>query len=118
MDIALARKDNAAALQQAEAAIKRWPDRRALGMAYASALQGMNRHDEAQAYLRERARQWGEDEPGLYQILAKSEESTNRPVAARRDVARFYELAGAYAAAESQLQQGARHVARFLRAVA
>ena len=33
VDIALARKDNARALELAQAASKRWPDRRALGIA-------------------------------------------------------------------------------------
>jgi len=105
IDIALARKDGPGALQQAEAAIKRWPDRRALGIAYATALQNDGRNDQAQAYLRERIKQWGPDEPGLYQMLAQSEARTSRPVEARRNMARFYEMTGAYAAAESQLQQ-------------
>ena len=105
IDIALARKDGAGALQQAQDAIKRWPDRRALGIAYATALQNAGQHDAAQAYLRDRIRQWGADEPGLYQMLAQSEERNGRQVEARRNMARFYEATGAYAASESQLQQ-------------
>ncbi|CAM3913698.1 M48 family metalloprotease [Bordetella tumulicola] len=105
IDLAAARKDNAQALQLAAAAVKRWPQQRALGIAYAQALQGVERHADAQAYLRGRIKQWGEDEPGLYQMLAQSEERNGQPVQARRDMARYYVLTGAYAAAESQLQQ-------------
>ena len=105
VDIALARKDTARALELSQAAVRRWPDRRALGMAYATALQAVGRHADAQAYLREKIKQWGADEPALYQMLAQSEERTGKPVQARRDLAQFYVQTGAYAAAESQLQQ-------------
>ena len=105
VDIALARKDNARALELAQAASKRWPDRRALGIAYAQALQNGGRHAEAQDYLRGKIRQWGADEPSLYQMLAQSQERTGKPVQARRDMARYYTQIGAFAAAESQLQQ-------------
>ncbi|MVW73509.1 M48 family metalloprotease [Bordetella sp. 15P40C-2] len=105
IDLAAARRDGAQALQLAAAAIKRWPQQRALGIAYAQALQGVGRHAEAQSYLRERIKQWGDDEPGLYQMLAYSEERNGHPVEARRDMARYYVLTGAYAAAEAQLQQ-------------
>jgi len=111
IDIALARKDNGAALSQAQAAIKRWPDRRALGIAYSSVLQAAGRNDEAQAYLRARIKQWGADEPELYQLLAQSEDHNGRQVEARRNMARFYVQTGAYAAAESQLQQ-ARNISK------
>ena len=105
VDIALARKDNRRALDLAQAATKRWPEQRALGIAYASALQSNGRHAEAQDYLRAKIKQWGSDEPSLYQMLAHSEERTGKPVQARRDLARYYVLTGAFAAAESQLQQ-------------
>ena len=98
-------QDNARALELAQAASKRWPDRRALGIAYAQALQNSGRHAEAQDYLRGKIRQWGADEPSLYQMLAQSQERTGKPVQARRDMARYYTQIGAFAAAESQLQQ-------------
>ena len=63
------------------------------------------RHAEAQDYLRAKIKQWGSDEPSLYQMLAQSEERTGKPVQARRDLARYYVMTGAFAAAESQLQQ-------------
>src|SRR3546814_14834418 len=84
------------------------PQQRALGIAYAQALQGVGRHADAQAYLRDRIRQWGDDEPGLYQMLAQSEEHNGQPVQARRDTARYYVMTGAYAAAESPLQPARR----------
>ncbi|MGE8568164.1 MAG: M48 family metalloprotease [Achromobacter sp.] len=105
VDIALARKDYPRALELAQSATKRWPDQRALGIAYAQALQSNGRHAEAQDYLRAKIKQWGSDEPSLYQMLAQSEERNGKPVQARRDLARFYVMTGAFAAAESQLQQ-------------
>ena len=71
VDIALARM-TMPALELAQAASKRWLDRRALGIAYAQALQNSGRHAEAQDYLRGKIRQWGADEPSLYQMLAQS----------------------------------------------
>lgn len=105
VDIALARKDNRRAQDLAQAAARRWPEQRALGIAYATALQANGRHAEAQDYLRAKIKQWGSDEPSLYQMLAQSEERTGKPVQARRDLARYYVMTGAFAAAESQLQQ-------------
>lgn len=105
VDIALARKEYPRALELAQAGTKRWPDQRALGIAYAQALQSNGRHADAQDYLRAKIKQWGSDEPGLYQMLAQSEERNGKPVQARRDLARFYLMTGAFAAAESQLQQ-------------
>ncbi len=105
VDIALARKDNRRAQDLAQAATRRWPEQRALGIVYATALQANGRHAEAQDYLRAKIKQWGADEPSLYQMLAQSEERTGKPVQARRDLARYYVMTGAFAAAESQLQQ-------------
>ncbi|WP_052097051.1 M48 family metalloprotease [Achromobacter sp. RTa] len=105
VDVALARKEYPKALELAQAAVKRWPDQRALGIAYAQALQSVGRHTDAQEYLRAKIKQWGNDEPSLYQMLAQSEERNGKPVAARRDLARYYVMTGAFAAAESQLQQ-------------
>ncbi|MGN6661426.1 MAG: M48 family metalloprotease [Achromobacter mucicolens] len=105
VDIALARKDYPQAMSLAQAGTKRYPDHRALGIAYAQALQANGRHAEARDYLREKIKQWGSDEPSLYQMLAQSEERNGKPVQARRDLARYYVMTGAYAAAESQLQQ-------------
>ncbi|KAG1457204.1 hypothetical protein G6F57_014936 [Rhizopus arrhizus] len=85
VDIALARKEYPRALELAQSATKRWPDQRALGIAYAQALQSNGRHAEAQDYLRAKIKQWGSDEPSLYQILAQSEERNGKPVQARRD---------------------------------
>jgi predicted Zn-dependent protease len=105
IDIALARKDATGAVDQAQAAIKRWPDRQALGMSYAAALQAAGRTTDAQAYLRAKAKEWGKDQPDLYQMLARSEDKSGSKVAARRDMAQYYLSTGAYAAAAYQLQQ-------------
>ncbi|MGN6578613.1 MAG: M48 family metalloprotease [Bordetella sp.] len=105
IDIALARKDVSGAIEQAQVAIKRWPDRQALGMAYATALQDAGRTADAQTYLRAKAREWGKDQPDVYQMLARSEDKSGKKVAARRDMARYYLATGAYAAAAYQLQQ-------------
>ncbi|HEY0295719.1 MAG TPA: M48 family metalloprotease [Bordetella sp.] len=108
IDITLARKDAPGAVGQAQAAIKRWPGQRALGMAYVTALQAAGRQAEAQNYLRDRVKAWGSDQPDLYQMLAKSEDASGNPVAARSDMAQYYLLTGAYAAAAMQLQQARR----------
>ncbi|WP_125117987.1 M48 family metalloprotease [Bordetella trematum] len=111
IDIASARKDRSRQLALAQAAIKQWPDNRALAVSYAQALQDNDRYAEAQAYLRDRIEKWGADEPELYQLLAQSESRVGNGVQARRDMARYYMATGAYAAAESQLQQ-ARNLSR------
>ncbi|KAG0762200.1 hypothetical protein G6F22_018705 [Rhizopus arrhizus] len=59
VDIALARKEYPRALELAQSATKRWPDQRALGIAYAQALQSNGRHAEAQDYLRAKIKQPG-----------------------------------------------------------
>ena len=105
IDILFAKNDKTQALSAAQAAIKRWPDHRALGIAYAQALNTFGQHADAQRFLRGRIEAWGSQEPGLYQLLAQSEKCSGSPVQARQDMARFYVLTGAYAAAESQLQQ-------------
>lgn len=105
IDIAIARKDNAGALAAAQAAIGRWPDRRALGLVYAQALLNAGQNQQALDFLRARTKTWSEEEPRAYQLLAQSEERLGDPIAARRDMARYYVAIGALPAAESQLQQ-------------
>ena len=105
IDIAMARKDNAAALAAAQAAIGRWPERRALGLAYAQALLNVGQNQQALEFLRARTKSWSQEEPRAYQMLAQSEERMGDPIAARRDMARYYVAIGALPAGESQLQQ-------------
>ncbi|MET0187254.1 MAG: M48 family metalloprotease [Achromobacter sp.] len=105
VDILLARKDTAGAVSAAAAAYKRWPQRRALAMAYAQALSRNGQEVQARDFLRERIKQWPNDEPDLYRLLAQSEQRSGNDVAARRSMARFYAMTGALPAAESQLQQ-------------
>lgn len=113
IDIANARKDTAAALSAAQAAIGRWPDRRALGLAYAQALLSAGQNQQALTYLRDRTRTWAEQEPRAYQMLAQAEERLGDPVAARRDMARYYVAIGALPAGESQLQQARKMTGDF-----
>lgn len=105
IELASASGDTAQALQRADAAYKRWPDRRILGYLYAQNLQRSGRHQEAMAFLQERLKAWGDEEPRLYQLIAQSAEALQQPVAARRDMARYYLAVGALPAAVSQLQQ-------------
>jgi len=105
IDIAAARQDTAGALRLAREATNRWPDRRALSLAYAQAMQRAGDDKGAVAYLRERAKAWEHDEPRAYQMLAQSQERLGDAVAARRDMARYYVAIGALPAGESQLQQ-------------
>lgn len=105
IDISIGRKDNAAALAAAQAAYQRWPDRRALAMVYAQAMQNAGQDKQAQAFLRQHAKEGSQDEPRFYQMLAQSEERLGDPVAARRDMARYYVAIGALPAGESQLRQ-------------
>jgi len=105
VDLAWADKDAAGAVSRAQAAWKRWPDRRALAYALAESLQRAGRDAEAVAFLRERVRQWPDDEPRLYQLLAQSEDRLDDKIAARRDMADFYIKTGALPSAVAQLQQ-------------
>nr|WP_232464827.1 M48 family metalloprotease [Bordetella genomosp. 8] len=111
IDLANAQKDSARALSLAEAAWKAWPASYAIAIAYVQALQQAGRDAQAQAFLRERIKQWGEDEPVFYQLLAQSEERTGDRVQARRDMATYYTAIGAFPAAEAQLRQ-ARDMSR------
>jgi predicted Zn-dependent protease len=111
IDIANARKNYAKALSLAEDAWKAWPGRYAIAIAYVQALQKAGRDAQAQAFLRERIKQWGQDEPVFYQLLAQSEEKAGNRVDARRDMARYYVAIGALPAAEAQLRQ-AREISR------
>ncbi|WP_232462633.1 M48 family metalloprotease [Bordetella genomosp. 9] len=111
IDLATAQKDPARALALAESAWKTWPGRYAIAIGYVQALQQLGRDADAQAFLRERIKQWGEDEPVFYQLLAQSEEKTGNLVQARRDMARYFTAIGALPAAEAQLRQ-ARDMSR------
>jgi predicted Zn-dependent protease len=105
VEIATARKNDPEALKIATDAWSRWPEQRAVAMAYAQALARSGRYAEAQAFLRSRIKAWAEDEPRFYELLAQNEERVGEHIDARRDMARFYVATGALSAAASQLQQ-------------
>jgi predicted Zn-dependent protease len=111
IDLANAQNQPARALSLAESAWKAWPGRYAIAIAYVQALQRTGRNADARAFLRDRIKQWGQDEPVFYQLLAQSEEKTGDRVQARRDMASYYIAIGAFPAAEAQLRQ-AREMSR------
>lgn len=105
IDLDIAGKNIPAAYASAAAANKRWPDRRSFALRVAQTLQLMGKDREAATFLKEQIKRWPTDEPVLYQMLANSLEKTGDQVAARRQMARYYELMGALPAAVTQLQQ-------------
>ena len=105
VELSWARKDGARALQQSEQAYERWPQRRSLGYAYVQSLQQAGRHEDAVDFLRAREAEWARDDPRVYQLIAQSTEKLDQPVAARRDMARYYIATGALPAAVAQLTQ-------------
>jgi predicted Zn-dependent protease len=105
IDIAAARKDNAAALTIAADAWKRWPGNFAVAIAYVQALQRVGKNAEAESLLRTLAPRWVDAEPRFYELLAQSEQLAGARVQAGRDRARYYVAIGAFPAAASQLQE-------------
>jgi predicted Zn-dependent protease len=111
IDVAYARKDYAKALALSASAWQTWPDRYAIAMAYANALQQVGQGSQARTFLAARAKQWGNDEPAFYQLLAQSTERAGDAVQARLQMAQYYIRVGALDAAEAQLVQ-ARSMSR------
>jgi predicted Zn-dependent protease len=105
IELDLARKQVAQALATAQAAQKRWPDRRAFSLKIAECLQLQVKDKEAIAYLQEQIKRWPKVEPDFYKMLGYSHERSNEPVAARQAMASYYERLGALSASVSQLQQ-------------
>ncbi len=93
------------AAKQGEAAFKRWPDQRALALAYARSLQRAGRDEQAATFLQARIEQWPTQEPALYRMAAESNAKLGRAVPEKRNMAEFYVLSGALPAALGQLQQ-------------
>jgi len=105
IEIDLARKQVAQALATAQAAQKRWPDRRAFALKVAECLQMQAKDKEAVAYLQEQIARWPKLEPDFYKMLGNSYDRLNEPVAARQAMASYYEQLGALSASVAQLQQ-------------
>ena len=105
IDIALAGQDYAKALSDSQAAIKRWPGRRALVIREAQALQLAGKDKAAIAFLQEQTKRWMGSEPALFEMLAKSQERVGEEVVARQTMATYYSMMGMYPAALTQLTQ-------------
>jgi len=105
IELELARKQVAQALAAAQAAHKRWPERRAFALKVAECLQLQAKDKEAVAYLQEQTKRWPKIEPDFYKMLGNSFDRLHEPVAARQAMASYYEQLGALSAAVAQLQQ-------------
>jgi predicted Zn-dependent protease len=105
IELDLARKQVAQALAAAQAAQKRWPERRAFALKMAECLQLQVKDKEAIAYLQEQIKRWPKLEPEFYKMLGNSHDRLNEPVAARQAMASYYEQLGALSASVAQLQQ-------------
>ncbi len=105
IELELARKQVAQALLTAQAAQKRWPDRRAFALKVAQCLQLQAKDKEAITYLQEQIKRWPKVEPDFYKMLGNSHDRLNEPVAARQAMASYYEQLGALSASVAQLQQ-------------
>jgi predicted Zn-dependent protease len=105
IELELARKQVAQALAAAQAAQKRWPERRAFALKVAECLQLQVKDKEAIAYLQEQIKRWPKLEPEFYKMLGNSHDRLNEPVAARQAMASYYEQVGALSASVAQLQQ-------------
>jgi len=92
------------AVQAAEAAWQRWPNRMGLAMLRVQLLQQANQHAQAIAFLQDCIQHWP-DEPRLHELQAHSFEQNADPIAARRAMANYYEKIGALVSAVNQLRQ-------------
>ena len=105
IDIELARRQVAPALILAQAAHKRWPQRRSFVLRTAQSLQLLGRDAEAVTFLKAQIKRWPTQEPELYKMLAMSQERIGERVEARQTMAAYYENLGALPSAFTQLQQ-------------
>jgi beta-barrel assembly-enhancing protease len=105
VDIELARKQVASALKMAQAAHKRWPQRRSFVLRTAQSLQLLGRDTEAVAFLNAQIKRWPQQEPEFYKMLAMSQDRIGERVQARQTMAIYYEKLGALPSAFTQLQQ-------------
>lgn len=104
VNLALEQKNFQQALQVSQAALRRWPNQQALSLARAQALQKAGQDQQAITLLQDVIRKWP-DIPQYHQLLALSLERLDKPVQARRVMARYYELTGALPTAVEQLTQ-------------
>ncbi len=105
VDIELARRQVASALGLAQAAHKRWPQRRSFVLKIAQSQQMLGRDAEAVTFLKAQLKRWPTQEPELYKMLAISQDRLGDRVDSRQTMATYYEKLGALPSAFTQLQQ-------------
>lgn len=104
VDLLMTTGQEQAALDKARQAWQMWPNQQALALVYAQAMQAVGADTQAIDFLDELIDKWP-DEPRWYQLIAKSYERENQPIAARRAMAEYYERVGALPTAVEQLRQ-------------
>lgn len=104
IELLLATDQTQSALTQAQQAWQKWPDQQALALVYTQAMQAARQDSEAISFLQALIEQWP-DESRWYQLIAKSYERKEQPIAARKAMAEYYERVGALPTAVEQLRQ-------------
>ncbi|WP_269901392.1 beta-barrel assembly-enhancing protease [Paenalcaligenes faecalis] len=104
VELLWAQKQNAQALEKAQAAWRQWPQNQAVALALVEAMQKQNQTTQSIPFLQQRILQWPK-EPRFHQLLGAALEQNQQPIAARRAMADYYILVGALPSAVSQLQQ-------------
>jgi predicted Zn-dependent protease len=105
IEIELSRRQLPAALSLAQAAHKRWPQRRSFVLKIAQSLQLLGRDAEAVKFLQAQVKRWPTQEPELFKMLAISQDRIGEVVDSRQTMATYYENLGALPSAFTQLQQ-------------
>jgi predicted Zn-dependent protease len=105
VEIELARRQVSTALTLAQAAHKRWPQRRSFVLKTAQCLQLLGRDADALKFLQAQVKRWPNQEPELYKMLALSQDRLGEGVDSRQTMATYYEKIGALPSAFTQLQQ-------------
>lgn len=102
IEIKLAAKQWASALQEAESAHTQFPLSRGIARQYAEAMMAAGRYDEAVRYLRDQIQSYRDEQP-LYTQLAESYAAQGKRALQHLTLAESYALAGSLPAALEQL---------------
>lgn len=105
IDIDMAGRQYASALTLAQAAFKRWPQRRSFALRIGQNLQALGRDREAATFLQAQIKRWPTQEPDFFKMLAMSQDRLGESVESRQTMAMYYEQLGALPSAFTQLQQ-------------
>ncbi|MGG4773693.1 M48 family metalloprotease [Paenalcaligenes sp. Me52] len=88
----------------ADQARRRWPDSQAVALVYVQSLQQQRQEQQAVDYLTTALRKWPHI-PQFQKLLAEGYERLGEPIAARKAMAKYYQMIGALPTAVEQLQQ-------------